>query len=366
MLSRSTGPVEEVFGTTNLCWFVPDLRLSLRMRQHSLPPLPKASQLCASVSPWLALMVCCYMMLMGLRAGSHAHGSTDMLSERNSGAPGCSPRGLTLRSLHGRAQPTVPLCPPLTHRGQWSVEAPAGAAAWRHPGCPGHLPLPASKVRWPGWRALARRLLRPARQGGSTLGRPRAPRGMCFGGTVAGHGFPQCCPVAAGWAGGQRWHVLTQACTMWGGTGWVPGRWGQAPDAALLSLCTPHVGPGAWFGAELPCGAHPPSYLKGPGALSAGRMGSCYLRPGAIESPGQMVTQLNLGGETSPELGTLRGDALSLGKGPASDRKVAGWGHEGCCAGALFLRLGCPAPALQWQGLHLQLAADGSSGFFRC
>lgn len=35
---------------------------------------------------------------------------------------------------------------------------------------------------------------------------------------------------------------------------WVPGRWGQAPDAAVLSLCTPHMGPGAWFGAELPVG----------------------------------------------------------------------------------------------------------------
>lgn len=129
-------------------------------------------------------MLCCYVMLMGLRAGSRAHGNADMVSEGNSGAPGRSPQGLAPCSLRGRAQSTVPRCPPFTHCRQRSVEAPAGAAAWRRPGCPGHLPLPTSKVQWPDWRALACWLLRPAWQGGGRLGHPRAPHRMRFGGWV--------------------------------------------------------------------------------------------------------------------------------------------------------------------------------------
>lgn len=139
---------------------------------------------------------------MGLGAGSSAHNNADMVSEGNSGAPSCSPQGLAPHSLHRTPQPTVPRCPPLAHCGQQGTEV--GATAWRRPGCPGHLPLPSSKVRRPGWRALARRLLRPARQGGSTLGRPRAPCRTCFSVMVSGCRFPPCCPVAvaACWAGG--------------------------------------------------------------------------------------------------------------------------------------------------------------------
>lgn len=140
-----------------------------------------------------------------------------------------------------RAQPVVPRCPPSPTTG--------GGAAWL-----GDPLLPASKVRWPSWRMLACQLLRPPQQGGSTLGHPRVPHGMHFwqqGGWVQVPAVLSCgCRLGRG----QRWHVLTQGCTVWGRMGWVPGRWGQVPDAALLSLCTPPMGPGAWFGAELPVG----------------------------------------------------------------------------------------------------------------
>lgn len=56
----------------------------------------------------------------------------------------------------------------------------------------------------------------PCPTGSSTLGRPQAPRRTRSGSTLAECGLPQCCPaaVAVGCAGGQRWRVLTQACTM--------------------------------------------------------------------------------------------------------------------------------------------------------
>lgn len=109
----------------------------------------------------------------------------------------------------------MPLCPPLTCRGQWSAEAPAGAAAWRRPGCPGHLLLPASKVRWPGgecWHAGSCSL--PAREAArsATHGLP-AGRGLAVRWLVWVPAVLSCgCDCVLG--RGHRLCVLIQVCTM--------------------------------------------------------------------------------------------------------------------------------------------------------
>lgn len=147
---------------------------------------------------------------------------------------------------------------------------------------------------------------------------------------VSGCGFPPCCPVAvaACWAGGRGSEVACPHPSLHcvGREGWVPGRWGQAPDATLLSLCTPHVGAGAWFRAELP-----PLSLQGPGALYAERLGACYLHPGAFESPKQVLTHTKpLRGWQHWSWGHCVGMRPAWGKANGTGEK-AGGGDEGCC-----------------------------------
>ena len=308
-------------------------------------------------------------MLMGLRAGSCARSTADMVSEGNSGAPSCSPQGLAPCSLHGRAQPTVPRCPPLTHHRQWSTEAPAGAAAWCHPGCPGPA---ASRIKAAMAQLASAGTPAPApcpagrQHARLPMGSPqdvlwwhsgwvRVPMVLpCGRGCGLGRGAEVTCPHPS------LHHV---------GRDRVGARQvGTGPRRCSAFTVHPTRGSRCLVWARTACGAHPPFYLQGPRALSVGRLGACYLCPGAIESPKHMLTHTKSGREQQRRSwGHCLGMLPAWGKadGLLGTRKRADWGDEGRCAGAVFLRLALPALAPQWQGSHLRLAADGSSGFFR-
>lgn len=143
---------------------------------------------------------------------------------------------------------------------------------------------------------------------------------------------------------------------------------GTGPRCCCAFAVHPTRGSRCLVWGRAACGAHPLLYLQGSGTLSVGRLGACYLCPGAIESPKQMLTHMKPGrGQQHQRWGHSLGMLPAWGKADGLLRKGkrAGCGDEGRCAGAVFLRVPSPAPALQQQGLHLQLGADGSSGFFR-
>lgn len=203
----------------------------------------------------------------------------------------------------------------------------AGAAPWHHPAALGHLLLPTSKVPRPGWRALARRLPSPShREAAHPL--PRGSPQAYSGSSVA---------VLCGLGRGAELRVLAQACTVWGGMGWVPGRWGQAPDAALLSLCTPHVGPGACFGQS--CLRGSPSFVPAEswGFICWGFGTSARV----VARPKQMLTH---GKPVRGRQCWSRDIAWGYSQpGRAPRDRTAGCGDEGRCLGAVFLRLTPPA-----------------------
>lgn len=116
--------------------------------------------------------------------------------------------------------------------------------------------------------------------------------------------------------GGQRWHVLAEACTTWGGMRWVPGRWGQAPDAAVLSLCTLHTGPGAWFGAELPVGLTLFRTCRVLGLYLWGGRGLATSAQVPLKAPSKCSPTGNLGGDSSTGDGDVAWGCSQPGERP--------------------------------------------------
>lgn len=70
---------------------------------------------------------------------------------------------------------------------------------------------------------------------------------------------------------------------------------GMGPRHCSAFSVHPTHGSRCWVQGRAACGAHPLLYLQCPGALSVGRLGACYLCPGAIESPEQMLTHTKPG-----------------------------------------------------------------------
>lgn len=128
------------------------------------------------------------------------------------------------------------------------------------------------------------------------------PTGCTFGGRVAGCRFPQCCPAAAGWAGGRGGTSSPKLVPCGEGRDGCQES-GDRPQMLLCFHCAPHTWVQCLVWGRAACGAHPPLYLQGPGAVFAGRLAACYLCPGPLKAQSKCSPTGRPGGDGSAGAG---------------------------------------------------------------